>query len=291
MIWLRHEKSMRWEIEYHGPGGAFLRPLLGVTGIKSLALTRNVFSGCSVDFFNCLTRLEGLTIVDWKLKNALPIEHLTNLRKLRLQTPALDGPVDLRRFPELQELSAEAAGIVTALESCANLEQLFIVRFKSRTLSSLNTLRKLKVAEFSEPAFNQIGPVDLPKLESLIFKAARDLEDWSGLEGLPALKKLWLFKAPNLKSLDVFKQMRELDWLLLEDCGRLESLQPIAHLPTLRQVNIIGNTHITDGQMSALLSAPNLQEVSFPSRPGYDMTEKQLADAIAKRKPGRTTRF
>jgi internalin A len=284
MIWLRHEKPKRWELEYHGPGGAFLKSLLGATGIKSLALRRGVFSGCDVNFLGRLTSLEGLTVVDWKLKDARPIERLTNLRKLRLQTPALDAPVDLRRFPELQDLSVDAAEFVTALESCANLEQLFIARLKSEALSSLNNLRKLKAAEFSEPAFHRIGPVDLPKLESLIFKAARDLEDWGGLEGLPALKKLWLFKTPKLKSLDAFKQLRELDWLLLEDCGRLDSLQPIAQLPRLRQINIIGNTRIMDGQMSALLSAPNLQVVSFPTRPSYDATEQQLTDAIAKRR-------
>lgn len=284
MIWLRREDGF-WQLEYYGPdGGAFLKLLLALTRIKSLALKRGLFSGSRVSFLGRLTGLERLTLVDWKLKDPPPIEHLITLQKLELNTPILSRPTDLRNFSDLRELNVSAAETVTGLESCVNLEKLFIARLKFDSLSRLNNLRKLKVAEFSEPTFLQIGPVDLPALESLVFKAVRDLEDWKGLEGLPLLKTFWLFKVPKVKALDPFKALQKLEWLLLEDCGRIESLEPISTLPRLRQVNIIGNTRIMDGRVSVLLNAPNLREVSFPSRSSYDATEAQISEALAKRR-------
>ena len=283
MIWLRHENPKEWELEYYGPGGAFLKPLLELSSIKSLALKRGFFSGSSVNFLRGFGALSGLTLIDWKLKDARSIEHLTNLKKLRLQTPALSGPVNLEHFPQLEDLSVENADLIINLESCVNLKRLFISKLKSDVFSSLNSLQKLEVAQFSEPAFHRIGSVNLLQLESLTIKAAHNLEDWNGLEGLPALKKLWLFGAPRMRSLDALKCLQKLEWLLLEDCGRIESLAPIVQLPQLCKLNIIGNTRIIDGRVSSILKAPSLKEVTFPSRPSYDMTEEQANEIIYKR--------
>jgi protein phosphatase 1 regulatory subunit 7 len=285
MIGFRRDRFFgKRELVYGGPGGGGLKLLLRATGVRSLVLKRAAFSGSSIEFLRTFSELEGLTIIDWKLTELQSLQALSRLRKLHLHTPMVKKPLNLTAFSGLEDLALDPAGTGEPLEHCVKLRKLFTTRLKRDELASLNKLKLLEEAEFSEPAFTRIGAVDLPSLTSLVFKAVRQLQDWNGLEGLPRLQKFFLFGAPQLKSLEPFRQLKELRWLLLEDCGRIDSVVPLCELKHLEVLNIIGNTRIMDGALASLKSLPSLRKVTFPARASYDTTEQRLNAELAQQK-------
>lgn len=282
-MWIYKDKKGRSVLRYNGPGGAFLKISLKLLGVRLLELNRGIFSGSSIRFLERFDLLEGLFVTDWKLKNIQSVSKLPSLRFLHLSTP-LATTLDLRSLPELTELGLDFAHSAANLESLTNLTDLFVGKLKWTSLSDLNRFESLRVAEFSEPAFKSIGHVNLPCLEELVLKGARDLADWTGIGRLGALRTLLIFKAPQLCSLSGMAQLAGLEWLLLEDCGTIDSLNPLTHLTSLRKINLVGDTRIADGKVSALLSLPNLEQVSIPVRQSDDMTASRVNEALRNRR-------
>lgn len=283
-MWIYKDKKGRSVLRYSGPDGAFLKSSLKLLGIRLLELNRRIFSGSNIRFLERFDLLDGLFLTDWKLKDIQPISRLRALRFLRLSTP-LAETLDLRSLPELTEIGLDFARCATNLESLTNLTDLFVGKPKWTSLSELNQFKALSVAQFSEPAFKSIGNVDLPNLEELVFKGAYDLADWTGISRLGALRKLLIFKAPRLSSLSRLAQLSSLEWLLLEDCGTIDSLNYLTRLDRLRKIHLVGDTRIADGKISTLLSLPNLEQVSLPFSQSDDMTGAQVNEALRNRRP------
>ena len=283
MIWMSRDAKGRLFLHYSGPDGAFLRYLFKVLPTCFLDINRGVLAGSSIGFIRALAGLEGLAITDWKLKGIEPVAELHQLRLLRLSTPLVRQPLDLGSFPLLLELGIDFAETVSRVDECTTLKEVFLGRFKSPSMESLNHLQQLIRADFSEPSFEAIGNVDLPELQYLTIRACQSLTDWSGIAKLRSLKAIILRSTTQLCSLEPFVELSGLERLILEDCGRIESLEPLAKLQKLTTLIIVGNTRIMDGNMSVLLNAPRIKDVRFPNRSNYDITASQLMRTLHAR--------
>jgi len=273
------DKKGRSILRYSGPDGAFLKYPLKLLGVRFLELNRGIFSGSSIMFVGEFKFLQGLFITDWKLKDIECVSHLPGLRAVRLSTP-LAQTLDLGGFPELTELGLDFARCAKNLQALTQLTELFVGKLEWDSLSKLNSLKALKIAEFSEPAFTTVGSVELPNLEELVLKGADNLVEWEGMSRLSALRRLLIFKAPHLASLSSLAELADLEWLLLEDCGTIDSLSHLTRLKNLRRLNLVGDTRIADGRISTLLSLQKLEQVSIPTRRGDDMTAAQINEVL-----------
>jgi hypothetical protein len=111
-----------------------------------------------------------------------------------------------------------------------------------------SALRELHLAGL--PLGNTAALAAWSALESLTLDAVRGIDDLSSLQPLSRLRSL-----------------------VIDDCGRIPSLGFLS-VPPLERLHLIGTTDIADGDLMALRG---LKTVTFPARPHYNATPRELS--------------
>jgi hypothetical protein len=107
-------------------------------------------------------------------------------------------------------------------------------------------------------------------IESLRVSYARHLRNLDGLEGSRrTLRELELQKCSALTSLTGVEMLEHLMILGENDCGAVNTLDPLRELRRLEEFSAWGNTKILDGDLSALAVLPVLKEVRMRDRREY----------------------
>ncbi len=250
------------------------------------ALSINVYRGfreSSLDFLAEVPSLRHLEILDDRQALDLaPLASLTSLLSLSL---------------EYEQRS------VLPLESLRALQHLYLPGNQRgfRPLDNLDCLTDLQFLRLPRGVpFESFAPLEpLKHLEHLELNFARKLTSFDGIENLPALTSLNLYSATkmhdwrglaaapgtfHLLSIESCRQVEEiawvrdlqaLEWLGVADCGKIMSLQPLAHLGRLRAFAFPG-TVIEDADLSVLDRLPALEGVLFDDRRRYNLHPEDL---------------
>ena len=159
-------------------------------------------------------------------------------------------------------------------------------------------LRKLKIIGFNQAGLNEIGQIGNLKFLNLV--DSRKLSDLSGCESLPALMKLQLHGAPNLRSIKglsacksllllhlerlkriedyaEIKEMHSLRGLFIRDCADIDSLDMLSRLPDLEYLQL-GSTKVIDGDITSVKQIRALKSFAFGNKRHYNW---KYADARA----------
>ncbi|MCA9804073.1 MAG: hypothetical protein KC777_19020 [Cyanobacteria bacterium HKST-UBA02] len=206
------------------------------------------------------------------LPDPAPIETLSSLKFLHIGV-GIGGTLNLSHLP-LKEITAIWSEEVSSILKCRELEELSLGDFSGTDLTSLCSLEKLTSLRIIGGALKDLrGLEKLLKLESLDLGNLR-LKKADALLSATALKQLDLHKT-GLRDLSSLRNLINLKWLVLNDCGNLESLHPIQSLPELMSIIIMGTTNIVDGDFGCLLSNRNIRSVSFGDRRHYSHTKEE----------------
>jgi hypothetical protein len=73
----------------------------------------------------------------------------------------------------------------------------------------------------------------------------------------------------GLTALEAIGVLRKLSFLGVSDCGRIDSLSPLANLTELEVLYAWGSTKILDGDLTPLLKLPMLREIRMRDRREY----------------------
>ena len=221
-------------------------------------------------FLRELPELQLLSIVAAPLKAPVPIEAITGLRSLHLDT-ALPEPLDLTILPALRSCTLTWSASIASLFDCGELERLGLAALKTKRFDRLSRLGALEA--LSLRGSNLVSLADLAglgRLAHLELKVCRSLVGLEGVDALAGLRSLTLNEAHKVHDLGPLAALEKLEVLNLTDCGELDSLAPLAGLRELKAVAFAGErTTLRDGDLCPLLDLPKLSMVMFGARRHY----------------------
>jgi hypothetical protein len=225
-----------------------------------------------------------LDVLDRALEDLAPIGRLgPSLESLSIEA-APRAALDLALVPHLRELAAWWSAIEETIDRLDDLEELTVMDYDEPNLKPLaahSSLRKL-VLKFAPLLEALDGAEDLPTLAVLRIAAARELRDITALASIPeSLVELVFESCLDIEALDDLSSLRSVRLLGISDCGRIESLRPIATMTSIETLYAWGSTRIMDNDLTPLQRLPRLSEVRMRNRreyrPSLSAIEEQLA--------------
>ena len=241
------------------------------------------FAESDLDFLDAWP-VKRLDVLDRTLTDLTPIARLgASLESLSIQA-ASRAEIDLAAVPRLRTLAAWWSAVEETIDQLDGLEELTVMDYDEidlRPLAVQSSLTKLilKVAPLLETLD---GAEDLSALAVLNVAAARELHDATALASIAkSLVEVEFESCLAITALDDLSSLQSLMFLGISDCGRVESLHPVAELTNLEQLHAWGSTRIMDNDLSPLLNLPRLSEVRMRDRRDYrprvSTIQKQLA--------------
>lgn len=267
--------------------------------LKAFRKKDNPFSGLQVSgisdlgFLSEFPNLRYLEVVDQKRVNTRPLDELSNLRGLHLETPG--AGVDFSCFPELEVFIGDWHVDNSNVACCDELRQLRIWKFKPKLLdlSDIANTTRLERLEITQTNITSLA----------------------GLETLEDLRYFSLAYAPKLESIDNFEScandIRELDFgtakkiasyeplgalnrlrrLRLSSCAPMPNLKWIQGMDRLDFFSFV-DTNVEDGDLAPLLQLPELRYVGTMDKRHYNYKFRALNEILDQRDEARngTTR-
>ncbi len=234
--------------------------VVGLDGLRSIRLLLGV-GDVSAAFRHA--ELEQLALPG-RFKGALALDSLPALRVL--ETPHVKG---------LETVSGLRA-----------LEELTVVGWTApdhRLLGVKPHLRYLRIEQKRGRTLSCAGVDAMPGLERLNYYEGR-LTDLPLLGALHHLREI-AFRNTKIADLGFVRDLPELASLELDNCGEVESLEPLRGSPALESVAISGSTVVRDGDLSPLLDVPRLRAIGVArGAPNYSHTPAEIRRLVAARR-------
>jgi hypothetical protein len=213
-----------------------------------------------------------LHILDRSLVDLDPVTRLgETLEELDIQT-APDVQIDLGALSRLRRLSAHWDNVSETLSDARGLEHLHLWHFDGEDVADLGLdapLTRLKLVDTPD-LLSLDGIQAFSKLASFFVAVARELNDLDAITALAdSLRELEIETCLGLTALDAIGVLRNLSFLGVSDCGRIDSLSPLANLTELEVLYAWGSTRILDGDLNPLLKLPMLREIRMRDRGAY----------------------
>jgi Leucine-rich repeat (LRR) protein len=252
-----------------GPWEPVIADVMQQYGVRHLRLNRPTEQQVRIDFLRELGSLERLELSALSLADAGPLYDLPNLRRLAIN--GFKKKIDFTRIPKLEELRLDwHEKSFSSLLEHGQLRVLGIGPYTRADLLQLKNLRSLEELVISFSRIERLAGVEhFPELRQLSVDYVKNLET---LEPLESCRKLWNLSidgAKILRQIDPVSSLRDLQELCLKRCPEIESLRPIKSLPALRYIGLLETTNLKDGDLSVLLTLPQLRHASFADRKHY----------------------
>ena len=248
------------------------------------------FSGLHITGVHDLSFLEDfplllyLEVADVKRVNTRQLDCLGNLRGLRLESPG--AGIDFACFPNLEIYSGDWHVDNNNLKTCRDLRRLHLWHFSPRSLdlSVLRGMPRLEELKLIQTTINSLSGVETledlrflkvayaPKLESLDAFLGHDLQ----------VRELTLEKTKKIESYDPILSLSYLRLLRLSDCPPMQNLKWIVGMKRLDFFAFV-DTDVKDGDLSPLLSLPELRYVGTADRRHYNYKMGALNELLTQR--------
>ena len=228
--------------------------------------------------------LRYLELVDQNGFNTRPLESLSNLRGLRIDSPG--AGIDFSWFPKLEVFIGD-----WHVDNC--------------NLGYSRELRKLRIWQFKPRSPDLTEFMNIPRLETLeITKTS--ISSLAGVERMEDLRYLEIAYAPKLLALDSLSfencGIRELE---LEHVRNVASYLPVASIKHLRRLKLTWcaampnlawtrgmnrldffsfvETNVEDGDLSPLMQLPALQYVGTMDKKHYNHRADKINEILKQR--------
>jgi hypothetical protein len=225
----------------------------GVT-LKNLMIKNDIFSlqvdGYveNLDFLFEVKDILKKLIIDHnaKVENTI-IEKLTNLEFLGLNTLGKFN-ISFKNFYKLQYLYLEFDKKITNINVPNELERLTLLKWKKNHCNIIlpHFLNRLEIISnhfeslsfIENNQFKELGLYYMPKLVTL-----------NGIFENKKLQKIHLQSCKRFKNYEEFFNFPDVEEIIIEDCGVIESIQSLKKLPKLKSLRIIGNNDLLDKEI------------------------------------------
>jgi hypothetical protein len=255
--------------------------LISANNIEGLEIKADRFKQpeFNLDFLKKLKNLKYLRIGGkFKKKEYKSIEYLNNLEQLSLadyegyeidftnflNLKSYFSPIKHEDHPIFQHSNIEHLSTNTTLEdfNCfTNLTQLKRLDLFARNLKSLKNIEAMQ------------------RLESIEIVYGHRLQIHSFKHPLEHIKIFSLNGCKRIENIDFIEALINLEKLILDNCGDIESLKPISRLSSMKYIAFCGNTKILDGNLDFLKPlAQKGVEIHFTPSRHYSVKADELLD-------------
>ncbi|MGM0924055.1 MAG: leucine-rich repeat domain-containing protein [Bacillota bacterium] len=233
--------------------------------IKSLSIDFEYYNEQGLDFLKECPNVEKILIDNPYLKDFSGIYHLEKIKVLII----MDGKanLDFTKISSLELLKLEWNKKVSGLGHLINLKSLEIKSYKPHdgTLSELTNLSKLEELILNHGSVNSLdGLKDNIALKSLGLYYLKNLHCINEII-LTNVQELIIENCKKIGNIQEIKAAKELEKIILSDCGEIDSLKFILGMKKLKFLSFVG-TNILDGDISPCIG---LEYVGFINKKHY----------------------
>ncbi len=250
----------------------------------------SAYSGLSVSgiadlsFLADFPNLRYLEVIEQKRVNTRPLEGLSNLRGLQLETPGTG--VDFSCFPELEVFVGDWHIDNSNVHRCEELRRLRVRHFNPNALD-LSDLAHTTRLEWLD--LTQTGITSLAGLETLEDLRYCEIAYAPKLESLEALttdrigvRELSIQKAKKIASYEPIAALRRLRRLRLSDCAAMPDLKWTKGMDQLDFFSFV-ETNVEDGDLSPLFQLPKLRYVGTSDKKHYSHKFAAINELLVQR--------
>lgn len=239
-----------------------------------------------------LKNIKEINISCKSIQNAHSLSKLAKLENLSITTYK-DSKVNFELPDSLKSFSINCFKHYTIKNLPILLENLFIENFRStnefENLEELNNLRKIQLFNCSFVDLNKI--IKLDKLSYIsLYKCKIEFKNDSLKNS--SIKYI-NFENVKLENVNWIDNLNEIDILILDNCGEINTLKNLENKKTLRGLSLDGKTKIIDGDFKFLETLTNLKNCSITSYKNYshkslllwnwDNFEKEKTECYARK--------
>jgi internalin A len=231
-----------------------------------------------VSFLDRLPSLRGLVLNGGGVRDLSPVQRLTGLETLTLNTPAKPKlPLDFTAFAALKTLRMYWNPGFESVSDCASLESLFVFGPPDADLARFGRLPRLRRLELSQGRrlTTTAGVGDGVEFLGLYQQAA--------LEELVLPPGLRVLAIEGAKRLGAIVTVPTLERLKVANCGDIASLAPLRGLDRLEEFLAWESTRVLDGDLSVLLELPRLRVLGMRDRREYRPRVSEIEEALRGR--------
>lgn len=219
--------------------------------LKKLMLENNIFSIYiekdvpDIDFLKGNEELiQRLYFMSSNKFNYNVVSDLSNLNILSIVSIG-NSEINFNKFYRLEQLNLHYDNKFVNINVPSQIEILSLRNWKTKTeaITLPKYLNRLEIIQsqlekllfIEKNFFSEIGLYYMPKLESL-----------QGIFNNKNLKKITLQSCKRFKNYEEFLNFPELEEIIIEDCGLIESIQVLKKIPHLKSLKIVGNNDLKD---------------------------------------------
>jgi len=240
-------------------------------------------SGDDLSFLRRVPALRGLVLNAGAARDLSPVQALTQLETLTLNTPAKPRlELDFAAFPLLETVRMYWNPGLASIASHGRVESLFVFGPPDPDLSRFGGMVGLRRLELSQGR-KLVSTAGVPDGVEFL-----GLYQQGALETLvlpPGLRELGIEGAKKLATIDAVAG-RALSRLKVANCGEIASLAPLAGMDSLEELLAWESTRIVDGDLSVLLTLPKLRLIGMQDRKSYRPRVPEVEAALAAREGG-----
>lgn len=254
------------------------RPSLVIVGDKGN------WSSADLGFLANCTFIKELRVVGQFVDGIEPIGQLRGLRELILHTWA-KCPVDFSGLQNLVRARIEWSARFSGLDSCKELQCLWLYCASDDTIKQVGHLRNLEDLEIvNSRAKSFAGLFELQFLRRLRLALVPTFQvsDFRNLRKLRRLVDLEIEACQHATDLASIASCRQLRRLALEDCKNITSLKPLCRLRSLREL-YIGGSRVQDNNLKPVLEIKSLRSFAAPRLRSFDPPAKIVEEIIEQR--------
>lgn len=249
----------------------FVRSTIEKMGLNGLRIFDQLDPLPDLDFLEDYTFLTHLSITSAGDHDYSFLKRLTNLKALAISTSGdrAEKEIDLGAQTELMELVIQWRKHVSGFENCRSLQKLMLVEFKEKDLAAISLLAALKHLSIKTANIKDLNGIEgCTLLETVMLGNCKGLVSLSGLSHHQGLRKIELDVVTKAKDYDGLTDLPLLAELTIADCKEVPSLAFVRNLPSLKKLVLVGNTEISDGDLTPIGS---LEQVFYTNRRHYNV--------------------
>lgn len=154
-----------------------------------------------------------------------------------------------------------------------SIEFLRLHNYKQKSPELLAKFKMLKHLALEQCKIEDLDfLVQLPRLKSFRISYNRNLKSIQGIVKNKNLKGVEIQSCKKIEDWNVLSEAYQLEYILLEDCGEIDSLAFLEKFPNLKVLRLIGNTKVKDGQLKSIVEKETMEYVKAPLYKHYDIT-------------------
>jgi len=251
--------------------------------LKGLRIFDHLDKLNSLNFLKNYNFLERLDIDCIDDQDYSFLKELPNLKYLGIGISVKEKNfIDLSNQRNLKKLSIQwRKGKITGLEKCTELTSLCLVDFKEKDFSPIHHLKNLIELEVKTASIETTnGLENLENLESLLIANCGRLKSIKNINGLKKLSLLNIEACSKIEDYIELKILPNLFKLSIINCKNLASINFIKNFNSLRELSLLGNTTIVDGDLRPALP---IEKVVYSPKKHYNIKiENKKQDELMK---------